>query len=986
MAQTTVTMKAPPKIPSPLAILLFGVLTAMLLLAVIVNGLRSDLRSQLEESSRRADEVARNVAQAVRIPLRTGANAMTFIAEESARLQRTAPEHSDVLIKGLVTEILGRQPQMMDISFLDVATSAAGTTSTLSPPKWTLCATRASSSSGAPCFGPVAELRGGLALAVAAPVDGRRWVTGDISLSALERAVENVPHAGSTFFKVVDEQGRLIVQGGNLQAAPTPDDAAETPSWTEKLFRVRAPAPLLVTLRVEPYPFMVISHASRQAALAAWHRQVAMAAVFYAVYLLVFAGLLGVMYRATRMQRYYIRHLEGKTQELHAAQRVGRTAIWSFQGSRFDCTDETGELFGLSDGRCTASAREFLALVLPRDRSALVGQARAAWKANGALHAEFRIRTAGGGVRHLSARGQVVVDDEGTKKMTGTVVDVTEQWEARRRHAESEHRFRTLFDHNPLAFWVFDAATLRFLEVNAEAVRAYGYTRDEFLGMTIHDIRNPDHRQELAEHLGMPSDQRKNPQLWVHRTKDGRAIDVRIHAADIEFNGVPARLIMAEDVRSELAGEREMMYRASHDMATGLPNQHALLNRMDTLVANGREFGIAYIQLLGLDALADAFGIDVATGTLQAMATRLSAGLGPDEFLAAINHEAFAWVAPRERMSEASVRWIVQCVAEPLYYEETQHQIDIVVGTARHPDDALRSEVLLGCAALAAHAHIHSDQSIHGFTPSLARDSRERLHFAANLRRAVHRHEFEVYFQPITDFPGMRLIGLEALIRWPQPDGTFIPPSTFIPLCEESGLIVPLGQWVLNQVAKASTRLADAGFTHLPIGINVSPAELRNGDLVANLRAARTSYALEEGAIYVELTESCLIEHREKAIDVMKKLRDEGIAIALDDFGTGFSSLSYLRDLPIDMLKIDQGFIRDVDRDARSATICEAIISLGKTLGIRVMAEGIERASQYEWLHRHGCDGAQGFHLGRPEPLAELLKRWSPASLSGAMR
>jgi EAL domain-containing protein (putative c-di-GMP-specific phosphodiesterase class I) len=205
-------------------------------------------------------------------------------------------------------------------------------------------------------------------------------------------------------------------------------------------------------------------------------------------------------------------------------------------------------------------------------------------------------------------------------------------------------------------------------------------------------------------------------------------------------------------------------------------------------------------------------------------------------------------------------------------------------------------------------------------------------------------------------------------------------------LCEESGLIVPLGQWVLNQVAKASTRLADAGFTHLPIGINVSPAELRNGDLVANLRAALTSYALEEGAIYVELTESCLIEHREKAIDVMKKLRDEGIAIALDDFGTGFSSLSYLRDLPIDMLKIDQGFIRDVDRDARSATICEAIISLGKTLGIRVMAEGIERASQYEWLHRHGCDGAQGFHLGRPEPLAELLKRWSPASLSGAMR
>ncbi|WP_201314262.1 EAL domain-containing protein [Dyella sp. EPa41] len=979
-------MKAPPKIPSPLAILLFGVLTAVLLLAAIINGLRSDLHSQLEESGRRADEVARNVAQAVRLPLRTGANAMTFIAEESARLQRTAPEQGDVLIKGLVTEILGRQPQMVDITFLDVATPGDGAAPSMPPPRWTLCAARASSPSGAPCFGPITRLPGGLALSVAAPVDGRRWVTGDISLSALERAVENVPHGSGTSFKVVDEQGRPIAQGGNLDATPASADMAETPSWTEKLFKVHAPSPLVVSLRVEPYPFKVIAHTSRQAALAAWHRHVAVAAAFYALYLLVFAGLLGVMYRATRMQRYYIRHLVGKTQELHAAQRVGRTAIWSFHDSRFHCTDESGELFGLSGGRCTASAREFLALVLPRDRPALARQARAAWKTHGALHAEFQIRKSGGAVRHLSARGQVVVDDDGTKKMTGTVVDVTEQWEARRRHAESEHRFRTLFDHNPLAFWVFDAATLRFLEVNAEAVRAYGYTRDEFLRMTIHDIRDPDDRRELAEHLGMPSDERTNPQLWVHRTKDGRAIDVRIHAADIEFNGVPARLIMAEDVRAELAGEREVMYHASHDLATGLPNQHALLSRMDTLVANGREFGIAYIQLLGMDAIADTFGIQVATGTLQAMAARLSEGIGPDEFLAAINQEAFAWMASGELMTEVRLRWIVQCVAEPLFYEDTQHQIDIVVGTARHPDDAVRSDVLLGCAALAAHAHIRSDRPIHGFEPSLARDSRERLHFAANLRRAVNRHEFELHFQPITDYPGMRLIGLEALIRWPQPDGTFIPPSTFIPLCEESGLIVPLGQWVLNQVAKAATRLADAGFRHLPIGINVSPAELRNGDLVANLRAARTHYALEGGAIYVELTESCLIEHRDKAIDVMRKLRDEGIAIALDDFGTGFSSLSYLRDLPIDMLKIDQGFIRDVDRDARSATICEAIISLGKSLGIRVMAEGIERSSQYEWLHRHGCDGAQGFYLGRPEPLAELLKRWPPASLPSAMR
>jgi len=216
-------------------------------------------------------------------------------------------------------------------------------------------------------------------------------------------------------------------------------------------------------------------------------------------------------------------------------------------------------------------------------------------------------------------------------------------------------------------------------------------------------------------------------------------------------------------------------------------------------------------------------------------------------------------------------------------------------------------------------------------------------------------------------------------MRWPQADGSLIPPSTFIPVCEESGLIVPLGRWVLSQVAKASLQLKEAGFDDLPIGVNISPAELRGSDLVANLRAVRAAYELADHAIHIELTESCLIEHRDKAIEVMRQLRADGVAVALDDFGTGFSSLSYLHDLPIDMLKIDQAFIRGVDSDARSATICDAIIALGKSLGIRVIAEGIERPAQYQWLYRHGCDGAQGFYLGRPERLADFLAQWTPA-------
>jgi PAS domain S-box-containing protein len=966
------TMKDAPKVPSLLTVLVFGSLTAVVLLLVIAHGLRSDLRAQLDEANRRAGEAALSVAQAVRLPLRSSANSVTFVAEEANRLHRTAPEQSDVLLNGLIAEVLRRQPQILKIDIVATPASVNGAAASVGAS----CGTAL----GTPCFGAVTNAADGRRLSIAAPLDAHGWVVAQMQLAAVERASENVPHVGEVWFKVVDAQGQTVARKNDGASAGSAPETSVAPWWIADIFGVRTHIPLSATAAVEPYPFKVVASLTYQQALVPWHRQMLASLGFYFLYLCAFVALLSVMYRATKVQRYYIQSLRAKTEELHTAQRVGRTAIWSLAGRHFECTDEVGEIFGLPYGRSDASVLQFLARVLPPDRPALVHQVKAAWESGAVLRAEFRIRSADGAVRCLSAAGQLMTDQAGAKRMAGTVVDVTEQWEASQRQAESEQRFHSLFEQNPLPFWVFDIATLKFLEVNAAAMKAYGYTREEFLAMTILDIREVGDRPDVLADLEASSEARDAPRVWVHRTKSGKSIEVRVHAADIVFNGIQARLVLAEDVGRQLAGERELAFRASHDPVTRLPNQHALLKHLDALIAHGRAFHVAYLQLLGLDAIADTFGISVSAGIVQAMAVRLGERIGGDELLATVNHEAFAWVAPPERMSETNLQSIIQCATEPVYYEETQHQIDIIVGVASHPQDGQQSDVLFGCAALAAHAHIRSGQPIHAFVPSLAQESKERLHFAASLRRAVRRNEFEMHFQPITNYPDMRLIGLEALIRWPQGDGSFIPPSTFIPICEESGLIVPLGRWVLNQVAKASLRLQEAGFERLPIGMNISPAELRSGDLVSNLRAVRDAYALPSHAINIELTESCLIEHREKAIDVMSRLRDDGVAVALDDFGSGFSSLSYLRDLPIEILKIDQAFIRNVDWDARSATICEAIIALGKSLKVRVIAEGIERASQYRWLHQHGCDGAQGYYLGRPEPLADILRRWSPTT------
>lgn len=964
----------PPRVPSQLSILIVGSLMAVLLFAVLVIGLRASFRAALSEGSHRTGEVAHHLSQAVRTPLRSSANSLTFIAEENQRLQRVAPQQADMLLQGLLVEIHRRQPQLQDIAFREGDGPAAvlGLPAAMEEGAVS-CVAHTPSAADAPCFGIIVHAPAGDVLPLAAPLDVRRWVVGALQVAAIERALDTVPRVGDLSFELVDAHGRVLVRRTHAT------QASGEPWWMRRLVGADAAGDLSAQSPVEPYPFAVVAHMGYRQALAPWLQQVAAAAAFYVFYLLAFVVLLAAMYRATKVQRYYIQHLQARTQDLRTAQRVGRTAIWSLQGGQLAFTDGLGEVLGSPDGRCGASVRALLARVLPSDRRALVQQVKAAWASREALRVEFCMRAADGSVRRLSAGGQRVADAADTGRMTGTVVDVTEQWEARRRQEESEHLFRLLFERNPLPFWVFDAESLRFLEVNAAAVKAYGYTREEFLAMSIFDLRDSANHAGLMVHLDSPLDERENPRVWVHRTKDGRTMDVRIHAAGIVFNGRPARLILAEDVSEQLAREREMAYRASHDLVTGLPNQHALLGRMDALIAVGHKFCVAYLQVLGMDAIADVFGIHVADGILQDMARRLEKDVAPGEFLASLNSQAFVLVTARDRMDDARLQAIVQCAAEPLHYEKTQHQVDLVIGVASHPQDGTQADVLFGRAALAAHAHVHSDQPIHHFEASLARKSRDSLHFAARLRRAVRRQEFEVHFQPIAAYGDGRLMALEALIRWPQPDGSHIPPSTFIPACEESGLIIPLGQWALGQVAKASVQLEAAGFGGVPIGINVSPAELRGNDLLANIRDARKACSLARGAIHIELTESCLLEHRERAIDVMRQLREDGIAVALDDFGTGFSSLSYLRDLPIDMLKIDQAFIRDVDSDARSATICEAIIMLGKSLGICVIAEGIERFAQYQWLRQHGCDGAQGFYLGRPGPLGEVLAQWQLA-------
>ncbi|MET0256075.1 MAG: EAL domain-containing protein [Luteibacter sp.] len=535
----------------------------------------------------------------------------------------------------------------------------------------------------------------------------------------------------------------------------------------------------------------------------------------------------------------------------------------------------------------------------------------------------------------------------------------------------AERRFRIIFDRNPLPCWVYDVDTLGFLVVNQAAIDAYGYTRTQFLSMSLLDIRPAGDAQALTAAVAAGDRRASEARPWTHRRADGSLLQVRIHGSDIDFPGHVARMVVAEDVTERLRNERVLRHRATHDATTGLHNTDALLEFLDDERRRVKGYELAFVQLRGLELISDTFGQAVGQDVLRVMADRFAALRGPDSAVAHRPAETFVLAILDAGRRGELLAALMRAVTSPVSVHGMVHVLEPRVGLAVHPRDGERAEKVLGAAALAAQMGNGAPGTWHVFEAAMAAASINRLKMAAEIRSALDRDIFIVHFQPIVRASDGTVANLEALVRWPLPGGDFVPPDVFIPLCEETGLIVPLGHRVLREVGQAYARLAAAGFADVSLAVNVSAVQLQRDDIVDAIRHTIVEYGLPAGAIQVELTESAVIG--EQALRAMDALRQLGVPVALDDFGTGFSSLAYLRDLPIDALKIDRAFVAEIDSEARSASVCQAILTLGHTLGLQVIAEGVERASQATWLIERGCDFIQGFHAAAPMGIDEVI-------------
>jgi diguanylate cyclase (GGDEF)-like protein/PAS domain S-box-containing protein len=550
-----------------------------------------------------------------------------------------------------------------------------------------------------------------------------------------------------------------------------------------------------------------------------------------------------------------------------------------------------------------------------------------------------------------------------------TVSDVTD---LKRREAS----FRLLFDNNPMPMWVFDAETTGFLSVNDAAVQHYGYSRANFLRMQLRQIWPQDEWAMHSEALEEIGDVYHSSHDWRHLKADGSEIHVLTFGRRVAFDGRDGYLVAVVDITERRKAEARIAHMAHHDGLTNLPNrdfyQDRLRQALERSKGGNKRVAVLCVDLDLFKNVNDAFGHPMGDRLLKAVAERLKAEVRGDNLVARLGGDEFAIVLASEvspnEVSDFSDR-LIRTLSARYDIDGSELVVGASIGIALSPGDGESCEELMRNADMALYRAKSDGAGVHRFFErEMDRQAQKRRDMERDLRSAFANGEFELHYQPLVDIAADQISGFESLLRWHHPEKGMISPADFIPVAEDIGLIVALGEWVLREACTEAAKWP----ADIKIAVNLSPVQFRSRNLVQAVISALAHSGLSPLRLELEITESVFLAETEANLAILHQLRGLGVSISMDDFGTGYSSLSYLRSFPFDKIKIDRSFVKDLTERSDCVAIVRAISSLGRSLNITTTAEGVETMDQLDWLRAEGCNQVQGFLFSAARPAAEI--------------
>lgn len=573
--------------------------------------------------------------------------------------------------------------------------------------------------------------------------------------------------------------------------------------------------------------------------------------------------------------------------------------------------------------------------------------------------------------------------------ITTTFRDITERQAAEAALKASQEKFAKAFHSSPDAITITERDSGRFIEVNEGFCRLTGYRPEEVIGRTAKELQvwaNPQERERMVEAIIRDG---RVYHLEMHgQHRSGKLQLVEVSVEPIELNGTPCLLLTARDISELKEAQAQVQHLAYHDPLTNLPNRALLMDRLIQQIAllkrHDLHGALLFLDLDHFKHINDSLGHPVGDAVLKMVTARLEASVRQEDTVARLGGDEFVVLISGLEGKRAEITRQVRQVAEklrsllaePMLLDGHRLQVTPSIGIALLPDHGDNPTDLLKRADIALYRAKDSGRNtIQMFRKSMQEAASERLRLENDLHLALARGEFELYFQPQVDARTGSVVGAEALLRWSHPTLGMQSPAHFIQVLEESGLILEVGGWVLSEACHAGARLMRDGLVSreaFQLCVNISPRQFRQNDFVERVERCLQQHQLPASMLKLEITEGIVIHNLDDTIAKMRRLKKLGLSFAMDDFGTGYSSLTYLKRLPVDVLKIDQSFVRDATSDPNDAEIIRAIVAMARSLNLEVIAEGVEQAEQLEFLLQQGCHHYQGYLFSKPVPLAEF--------------